>query len=161
VIVTYETRGRERAVGVARRPSTARSGSGTAVASRPMARSAARAQYRLRWTPDAHHCTTRSSSATYAYSIATTAAVTATHARTSRTRANAPAYCSVPASLFCFSFARAGVVVARAALVVVRFRDVFVVRVITHLRVLSVHALALVAIRMRKAPACDMALRYT
>jgi hypothetical protein len=160
VIVTYETRGCGRAVGVARRPSTARSGPGTAVASTP-ARSAARAQYRLRWTPDAHHCTTRSSSATYAYSIATTAAVTATHARTSRTRANAPAYCSVPASLFCFSFARAGDVVARAALVVVRFRDVFVVRVITHLRVLSVHALALVAIRMRKAPACDMALRYT
>src|SRR5690349_223401 len=94
---------------------------------------------------DVHHFTTRSSSATYAYSIATAAAVTAIHARTSRTRANAPAYCSASPSRVLSAPARACVVAGRAPLVVaVRFRDVFVTRVIAHLSPLMVHVLALV-----------------
>jgi hypothetical protein len=81
---------------------------------------------------DDHHRTTRSSNATYAYSIATTAATTAIHARTSRTRANAPAYCST--SCLLSPSPRAGVVSPR-------FRDavVLVTRVIALLRLLSVH----------------------
>jgi hypothetical protein len=81
---------------------------------------------------DDHHRTTRSNNATYAYSIATTAATTAIHARTSRTRANAPAYRSTSFSLSPST---------RAGVVSTRFRDalVLVTRVIALLRSLLVH----------------------
>jgi len=69
-----------------------------------------------------------------------------TRTRTGRTRANARAPCSGCTLSFRLPSPRAGVVARAAPVVATRFRDVFVVRAITHLRLLSVHVLALVAI---------------
>jgi hypothetical protein len=124
------------------RTGVAFTGPGTSSASTPsrydMASTAVRRGAR-RPGKDDHHRSTRSSSATYADSIATTPTTTAIHVRTSRTRANAPAYRSTSFSLS--PSARAGVVSTRFRHALVLF-----IRVIARLRSLKGHVAAVVAV---------------